>query len=138
MAVAGEHHPALEEYCNCIFELREDGVDVFQARVAERLNASRPAVNEMMRHVEAEGLIETDPSIALTAKGEAFAQRVVRIPEELEFEDGTLEFLEKFGFTPGRRGSVQSTNRDGGLVIDLDDTTVEVNAFISKRILVTA
>ena len=138
MAMAGEHHPALKEYCNCIFELREDGVDVFQARVAERLNVSRPAVNEMMRHVEAEGLIETDPSIALTAKGEAFAQRVVRIPEELEFEDGTLEFLEKFGFTPDRHGSVQSTNRDGGLVIDLDDTTVEVNAFISKRILVTA
>lgn len=136
--MAGEHHPALEEYCNRIFELREDGVDVFQARVAERLNVSRPAVNEMMRHVEAEGLIETDPSIALTAKGEAFAQRVVRIPEELEFEDGTLEFLEKFGFTPDRHGSVQSTNRDGGLVIDLDDTTVEVNAFISKRILVTA
>ena len=109
-----------------------------QARVAERLDVSRPAVNEMMRHVEAEGLIEIDPSIALTAKGEAFAQRVVRIPEELEFEDGTLEFLEKFGFTPGRHGSVQPTNRDGGLVIDLDDTTVEVNAFISKRILVTA
>ena len=138
MAMAGEHHPALEEYCNRIFELREDGVDVVQARVAERLDVSRPAVNEMMRHVEAEGLIETDPSIALTAKGEAFAQRVVRIPEELEFEDGTLEFLEKFGFTPDRHGSVQSTNRDGGLVIDLDDTTVEVNAFISKRILVTA
>lgn len=136
--MAGEHHPALEEYCNRIFELREDGVDVVQARVAERLDVSRPAVNEMMRHVEAEGLIEIDPSIALTAKGEAFAQRVVRIPEELEFEDGTLEFLEKFGFTPDRHGSVQSTNRDGGLVIDLDDTTVEVNAFISKRILVTA
>ena len=138
MAMAGEHHPALKEYCNCIFKLREDGVDVVQARVAERLDVSRPAVNEMMRHVEAEGLIEIDPSIALTAKGEAFAQRVVRIPEELEFEDGTLEFLEKFGFTPDRHGSVQSTNRDGGLVIDLDDTTVEVNAFISKRILVTA
>ena len=97
MAMAGEHHPALEEYCNCIFELREDGVDVVQARVAERLDVSRPAVNEMMRHVEAEGLIEIDPSIALTAKGEAFAQRVVRIPEELEFEDGTLEFLENLG-----------------------------------------
>ena len=133
MAMAGEHHPALEEYCNCIFELREDGVDVFQARVAERLDVSRPAVNEMMRHVEAEGLIETDPSIALTAKGEAFAQRVVRIPEELKFEDGTLEFLEEFGFTPGRHGSVQSTNHDG----DLDGTTVGVNAFISERILVT-
>ena len=133
MAMAGEHHPALKEYCNCIFELREDGVDVIQARIAERLDVSRPAVSEMMRRLEAEGLIETDPSIALTAKGEAPAQRVVRIPEELEFEDGTLEFSEKFGFTLGRHGSVQSTNHDG----DLDGTTVGVNAFISERILVT-
>ena len=31
----------------------------------------------MMRRLEAEGLIDTDPSIALTAK-EALAQRVVR------------------------------------------------------------
>ena len=138
MAIAGEHHPAFEEYCNCIFELREDGVDVIQARIAERLDVSRPAVSEMMRRLEAEGLIDTNPSIALTAKGEALAQRVVRIPEELEFEDGTLEFLEKFGFTPGRHGSVQSTTHDGGLVVDLDGTTVEVNAFISERILVTA
>ena len=219
MAIAGEHHPAFEEYCNCIFELREDGVDVIQARIAERLDVSRPAVSEMMRRLEAEGLIDTDPSIALTAKGEALAQRVVRrhrlaerfltdvlqlswaeshheagrwehvmsesveaamnrlldspttcphgnpipgsgyeapdatalidlavgddftiirIPEELEFEDGTLEFLEEFGFTPGRHGSVQSTTHDGGLVVDLDGTTVEVNAFISERILVTA
>jgi DtxR family Mn-dependent transcriptional regulator len=219
MAIAGEHHPAFEEYCNCIFELREDGVDVIQARIAERLDVSRPAVSEMMRRLEAEGLIDTDPSIALTATGEALAQRVVRrhrlaerfltdvlqlswaeshheagrwehvmsesveaamnrlldspttcphgnpipgsgyeapdatalidqavgddftivrIPEELEFEDGTLEFLEEFGFTPGRHGSVQSTTHDGGLVVDLDGTTVEVNAFISERILVTA
>ena len=78
MAIAGEHHPAFEEYCNCIFELREDGVDVIQARIAERLDVSRPAVSEMMRRLEAEGLIDTDPSIALTAKGEALAQRVVR------------------------------------------------------------
>ena len=133
MAVAGEHHPAFEEYRICISELREDGVDVLQARIAECLDVSLPAVSEMMRHLEAEGFIETDPSIALTAKGEAPAQRVVRIPEELEFEDGTLEFSEKFGFTPGRHGSVQSTNHDG----DLDGTTVGVNAFISERILVT-
>ena len=133
MAVAGEHHPAFEEYRIYISELRDDGVDVLQARIAECLDVSLPAVSEMMRHLEAEGLIETDPSIALTAKGEAPAQRVVRIPEELEFEDGTLEFSEKFGFTLGRHGSVQSTNHDG----DLDGTTVGVNAFISERILVT-
>ena len=218
MAIAGEHHPAFEEYCNCIFELREDGVDVIQARIAERLDVSRPAVSEMMRRLESEGLVETSPSIELTSDGEALAQSVVRrhrlaerfltdvlqlswaeshheagrwehvmsesveaamnrlldspttcphgnpipgsgyeapdattlidhsvgeefvvvrIPEELEFEDGTLEFLEQNGFTPGRHGLVKSTSDDGGLVIDLDGTTVEISAFISERILVT-
>ncbi|MBL6636187.1 MAG: metal-dependent transcriptional regulator [Ilumatobacteraceae bacterium] len=218
MAIAGEHHPAFEEYCNCIFELREDGVDVIQARIAERLDVSRPAVSEMMRRLESEGLVETSPSIELTSDGEALAQSVVRrhrlaerfltdvlqlswaeshheagrwehvmsesveaamnrlldspttcphgnpipgsgyeapdattlidhsvgeefvvvrIPEELEFEDGTLEFLEQNGFTPGRHGLVKSTSDDGGLVVDLDGTTVEISAFISQRILVT-
>jgi len=219
MAIAGEHHPAFEEYGNCIFELREDDVNVIPARIAEHLDVSRPAVSEMMCRLEAEGLIDTDPSIALTAEGEALSQRVVRrhrlakrfltdvlqlswaeshheagrwedvmsesveaamnrlldspttcpdgnpipgsgyeapdatalivhaigadftivrIPEELEFEDETLEFLEEFGFTPGRHGSVQSSTHDGGLVVDLDGTTVEVNALVSERILVTA
>ena len=78
MAIAGEHHPAFEEYCNCIFELREDGVDVIQARIAERLDVSRPAVSEMMRRLESEGLVETSPSIELTSDGETLAQRVVR------------------------------------------------------------
>ena len=33
MPAPGEHHPAFEEYCECIFELREDNVEVIQARV---------------------------------------------------------------------------------------------------------
>ena len=57
MAVLGEHHPAFEEYCECIFELAEDDVDVIQARIADRLAVSRPAVSEMMRRMETEGLI---------------------------------------------------------------------------------
>jgi len=78
MAVVGEHHPAFEEYCECIFELAEDDVDVIQARIAERLNVSRPAVSEMMRRLEAEGLIETGKSIILTQVGQALATKVVR------------------------------------------------------------
>ena len=35
-----EWHPAFEEYCETIFELREDDVDVIQARIAERLGRS--------------------------------------------------------------------------------------------------
>lgn len=79
MAVQGEHHPAFEEYCECIFELDEDDVDVIQARIAERLQVSRPAVSEMMKRLEAEGLITTDDDgIQLTDRGLKLAERVVR------------------------------------------------------------
>jgi DtxR family Mn-dependent transcriptional regulator len=78
MAAIGEHHPAFEEYCECIFELAEDDVDVIQARIAERVGVSRPAVSEMMRRLEHEGLITTDSGILLTAAGRTLAERVVR------------------------------------------------------------
>jgi DtxR family transcriptional regulator, Mn-dependent transcriptional regulator len=78
MAVVGEHHPAFEEYCECIFELAEDDVDVIQARIADRLQVSRPAVSEMTRRLETEGLITTDGGINLTTAGVELAERVVR------------------------------------------------------------
>ena len=52
-----EYHPAFEEYCEAIYELHEDSLDVIQARIAERLDVSRPAVSEMMRRMAGEGLI---------------------------------------------------------------------------------
>jgi DtxR family Mn-dependent transcriptional regulator len=73
MPAPGEHHPAFEEYCECIFELDEDDVDVIQARIAERLQVSRPAVSEMMRKLEAEGLVTHEGTIALTEAGSALA-----------------------------------------------------------------
>jgi DtxR family Mn-dependent transcriptional regulator len=73
-----EFHPAFEEYCEAIFELREDDVDVIQARIADRLGVSRPAVSEMIRRLEAEGLVKLDGSIRLTGKGSALAEQVVR------------------------------------------------------------
>ncbi len=78
MAVPGEHHPAFEEYCECIYELAEDDVDVIQARIADRLQVSRPAVSEMMRRLETEGLITTERGIRLTRTGIELAERVVR------------------------------------------------------------
>ena len=78
MPASGEHHPAFEEYCECIFELQEDDVAVIQARIADRLHVSRPAVSEMTRRLEAEGLITTSGAIRLTQAGQALAQRVVR------------------------------------------------------------
>jgi DtxR family Mn-dependent transcriptional regulator len=78
VATTGEHHPAFEEYCECIFELDEDDVDVIQARIAERIQVSRPAVSEMMKRLEAEGLISSDGGIRLTARGHQLAESVVR------------------------------------------------------------
>ncbi len=219
MPAAGEHHPAFEEYCECIFELQEDDVDVIQARIAERLQVSRPAVSEMIRRLETEGLITTAGGIELTVKGEALAQQVVRrhrlaerfltdvlqlswaeahheagrwehvmsdsveaamnrllgepttcphgnpipgsdyieqdvsplsshpvgqrftvrrIPEELEFAPGLLEFLEQSSLRPGCTGVVTAASPDGTLTIEIDGRHVGVGAFASERILVAS
>lgn len=74
-----EYHPAFEEYAETIFELDEDGIDVIQARIAERLDVSRPAVSEMIKRMEAEGLIAFEGSrIQLTEMGMGLASAVVR------------------------------------------------------------
>jgi DtxR family Mn-dependent transcriptional regulator len=74
-----EFHPAFEEYCEAIWELREDDVDVIQARIAERLAVSRPAVSEMIKRLAEQGLITVElGSIALTRDGLRLAERVVR------------------------------------------------------------
>ena len=78
MAAAGEFHPAFEEYCECIFELDEDNLDVLQVRIAERLDVSRAAVSEMMKRLEGEGLIDTHGGITLTEAGRLLGERVVR------------------------------------------------------------
>jgi DtxR family Mn-dependent transcriptional regulator len=220
MPASGEHHPAFEEYCECIFELHEDDVDVINARIADRLQVSRQAVGEMIRRLEAEQLISTaDGSIVLTDRGLVLAQRVVRrhrlaerfltdmlglswaeahheagkwehimsdsveqamdrvlgspttcphgnpipgssydapasrplstiavgqrfvvnrIPEELEFTPGLLEFLEQSSITPGNDGVLAAASPDGTLTVAMNGTTIGLSAFASARILVTA
>ncbi|CAN5727028.1 hypothetical protein BH20ACT2_BH20ACT2_21430 [soil metagenome] len=76
--VSPEYHPAFEEYCEAVFELHEDDVDVIQARIAERLGVSRPAVSEMIHRMEAQGLVAVDKSITLTRDGTRLAEQVVR------------------------------------------------------------
>ncbi|MBM3741898.1 MAG: metal-dependent transcriptional regulator [Actinomycetota bacterium] len=79
MQTSTEHHPAFEEYCECIFELEEDHVELIQARIAERLKVSRASVSEMIKRMEAEGLVNlAGPRIALTEKGKALAEGIVR------------------------------------------------------------
>ena len=214
-----EFHPAFEEYCEAIFELREDDVEVIQARIAERLMVSRPAVSEMIKRLESEGLVAIDHnSISLTAPGQKLAERVVRrhrlaerfltdildlswadahqeagkwehiisepveaaivrvlgdpttcphgnpipgadyvapdavplsevgigggftvsrIPEELEFAPGLLEFLEEADVVPGRRGTITAASPDGTTTVEVNGRHVGIGAFASARILVT-
>lgn len=215
---SGEYHPAFEEYCEAIFELDEDALDVIQARIADRLGISRPAVSEMVKRMAAEGLIEVGDRITLTAAGTALAEAVVRrhrlaerlltdvlglswatahaeagkwehviseeveaalirvlgepttcphgnpipgsdyqapdavalsalgvgatftvsrIPEELEFADGMLEFLESNSLRPGFRGVVTELGPDGRRVVEIDGRTVTLGAFAGERILVS-
>ena len=220
MHAPGEHHPAFEEYCECIYELDEDDVDVIQARIADRLHVSRPAVSEMIKRLEIEGLAHSERGkIALTPAGLELAERVVRrhrlaerfmtdilglswadahqeagkwehvmsteveqamnrvlgdpttcphgnpipgsdyeapdatrlvdvevgtiftvtrIPEELEFTPGLLDFLESSSIQPGHSGRVTAASPDGTMTVEIDGNHVGVGSFASARILVTA
>jgi DtxR family Mn-dependent transcriptional regulator len=216
----GEYHPAFEEYCETIFELHEDAVDVIQARIAERLQISRPAVSEMIKRMEAEALVTTTKgAVRLMPKGRMLAERVVRrhrlaerfitdilglswalahreagkwehvmsddveaamdrvlgspttcphgnpipgseyiapdaqrladidvghpftvtrIPEELEFAPGLLDFLEESAIQPGRTGMVTASSPDGTITVEIDGRHIGVGTFASSRIFVTA
>jgi DtxR family transcriptional regulator, Mn-dependent transcriptional regulator len=218
--VSPEHHPAFEEYCEAIFELREDDVKVIQARIAERLSVTRPAVSEMIRRLDDEGLVAVEKNaISLTPRGEELAQTVVRrhrlaerfltdilelswaeahheagkwehvisptveaamtrllgspttcphgnpipgsgyqapaarpltsvakgerflvtrIPEELEFTPGLLEFLEQSSLVPGSSGVVTALSPDDTMTVEVNGRHVGVGAFVAGRILVAA
>jgi DtxR family Mn-dependent transcriptional regulator len=215
-----EFHPAFEEYCEAIWELKEDDVDVIQARVAERLHVSRPAVSEMIKRMQAEGFVSLDGNaINLTDDGLRLAEQVVRrhrlaerlltdilglswadahieagkwehvisapveaainrlldnpttcphgnpipgssytppelvtlsevpvggtftvtrIPEELEFTPGLLDFLEEATVQPGHAGEVTAVSPDGTATVEIDGRHVGIGAFAAERILVAA
>ncbi len=216
-----EYHPAFEEYCEAIFELVEDDVEVIQARVAERLEVSRPAVSEMIRRLEGADLVSiSEGTIQLTVDGRTLAERVVRrhrlaerfltdvlglswaeahaeagkwehvisepveaamvrvlgdpttcphgnpipgssysapaeahplnalgigtrftvrrIPEELEFTPGLLDFLERSSLHPGQSGVVTASSPDGTVTVEVGGQHVGVGEFAGSRILVTA
>lgn len=214
-----EFHPAFEQYCETIFELHEDDLEVIQARIAERLGVSRPAVSEMVKRLESEGLVAVDDgTISLTEAGRLLAERVVRrhrlaerfltdmlglswadahkeagkwehvisevvedamvralgepttcphgnpipgagyvapeavpladvgvgsgftvtrIPEELEFTPGLLDFLEEADVVPGRSGTITALSPDGTATVSIQGRHVGIGAYASRRILVT-
>ncbi|MDQ6839970.1 MAG: metal-dependent transcriptional regulator [Actinomycetota bacterium] len=72
-------HPPLEEYLEAVHEMEEEGTVVIQARLAERLGHSAPAVSEMVRRLRDEGYVNIDRrSLQLTGEGRQVAERVVR------------------------------------------------------------
>ena len=72
-------HPPLEEYLEAIHELEEEGTEVIQARLAERLGHSAPSVSEMIGRLKADGYVTVKKrSILLTSKGRNRAESVVR------------------------------------------------------------
>jgi len=72
-------HPPLEEYLEAIHELGEEGMIVIQARLAERLGHSAPAVSEMIKRLRDEGYVQVrGRSLSLTDSGRAVAESVVR------------------------------------------------------------
>jgi DtxR family Mn-dependent transcriptional regulator len=72
-------HPPLEEYLEAIHELGEEGIVVIQARLAERLGHSAPAVSEMIRRLRDEGYVDLrGRSLTLTDRGRHKAESVVR------------------------------------------------------------
>lgn len=72
-------HPPLEEYLEAVHELEEEGTVVIQARLAERLGHSAPAVSEMVRRLREGGYVTIDHrALQLTCDGRELAERVVR------------------------------------------------------------
>ena len=66
------------EYAEAIWEIEEEGIPVIQARIADWLGVSRASVSEMMRRMEAEGLIASADGIKLTEQGRHLAEVIVR------------------------------------------------------------
>ncbi len=63
---------------------------------------------------------------------------VSRIPEELEFTPGLLDFLEDAHLLPGTEGTVTASSPDGTTTIEIDGNTIGIGAFASERILVAS
>src|SRR5947209_17302139 len=72
-------HPPLEEYLEAVYELQEEGVPVIQARLAERLGHSPPAVSEVIHRLINEGYVTVESrAIRMTSDGRSLAESVVR------------------------------------------------------------
>ena len=70
---------AHRDYLHAIYALEESGIPAIQARIAEWLGVSRASVSEMVRRLQAEGLVgDATGVVDLTGRGRAIAESVVR------------------------------------------------------------
>ncbi|MBO0715164.1 MAG: metal-dependent transcriptional regulator [Acidimicrobiales bacterium] len=77
--MADGYHPPLEEYLEAIHALEEEGTEVIQARLAQRLGHSAPSVSEMVRRLRDDGYVSgTGRALRLTDEGRRRAESVVR------------------------------------------------------------
>src|SRR5579859_3256266 len=72
-------HPPVEEYLEAMLEVAEEGAEVIQARLVERLGHSAPSVSETVKRLIDEGFVErSGRTLVLTARGKRRAEGVVR------------------------------------------------------------
>jgi DtxR family Mn-dependent transcriptional regulator len=76
--------------------------------------------------------------VALSAVAVGTGFTVTRIPEELEFTPGLLDFLEDAAVQPGHTGVVTAVSPDGTTTVEIDGRHVGIGAFAAARILVTS
>ena len=80
----------------------------------------------------------TPDTVVLARVPVATAFVVARIPEELEFTPGLLEFLEGASLRPCTAGEVTAAAPDGTVTVRIDGREIGIGTFASERILVLA
>lgn len=75
---ASDYTATFREYVAAVYELAEEGLAVIQARIADWLGVSRASVSEMVRRMEAAGLVTSEGEVRLTPDGRHLAEVVVR------------------------------------------------------------
>lgn len=72
-------HPPDEQYLEAIFNLEEEGNQIIQARLAERVGHAAPTVSEMVHRLREAGYIQVaGRSLTLTDSGRQLATSVIR------------------------------------------------------------
>lgn len=73
-------NPASKEYLEAVFELEEEGRQILQARIGERLGLAAATVSEGVKRLVAEGYVTVADrhELHLTGSGRAIAETLVR------------------------------------------------------------